>query len=600
MPFLAQDRPAENQSEVPAGPPLYPQINAFRQVISLDGFWDFLPDPEEKGRAQGWPKGIESRQPIAVPGSWNDQLEDIRDYIGTAWYQTRFEVPEGFAANRQVWLRFGSVNYLAEVWLNGERLGEHEGGHLPFQFEVSEKLRAENLVVVRVDGQLAPDRVPPGRVPGDPKDTFSNDQYPPTTYDFFPFAGIHRSVLLYSTPRQALADLTVRTTISGTEGRVRVGVTAPVEGSAAVRLTLSGHGNPLHSEAPLANGRADVEIRLANAALWAPEHPNLYRLTAELLRGGQAVDRYSLSVGIRTVEIRGDSLLLNGKPVYLKGFGRHEDFPVAGRGIMPPAITKDCSLMRWTGANSFRTSHYPYSEQMMDVADRLGILVIDEIPAVGLYFAGQGLEKRSDLCRRFMRELVARDKNHPSVIMWSVANEPHSTRPPAKPFFRGMYDLTKSLDDTRPVTLVNLAGVWDEAWEFVDVVCINRYYGWYSEAGRLAEGVARLSAELDKLHGTFHKPVIVTEFGADAIAGHHAQPPEMFSEEYQAELIARYHDLFQSKPYVIGEHVWNLCDFKTGQGVHRAGALNLKGVFTRDRRPKLAAHTLKKLWGAKS
>jgi len=599
-PFLAQDQPAASNSGTPAGPPLYPQINAFRQVISLDGFWDFLPDPDEKGRAQGWSKGFETGQPLAVPGSWNEQLEDIRDYLGTAWYQTRFEIPEGFAANRQVWIRFGSVNYLAEVWLNGELLGEHEGGHLPFQFEVAKRLRPENLLTVRVDGQLAPDRVPPGRVKSDPKDTFSNQQFPDSTFDFFPFAGIHRSVLLYSTPQESLTDLTVRTTISGQEGRVSVRVSGTAGGPAAVRLTLSGHGSPIHGEAPFAGGSADVELRVPDAALWEPGHPNLYRLTAELLKGGQAADRYSLNVGIRTIEVRGESLLLNGKPVYLTGFGRHEDFPVAGRGIVPPVITKDYALMRWMGANSFRTSHYPYSEQMMDMADRLGILVIDEIPAVGLFFAEPGLEKRSTLCHQYLRELVARDKNHPAVIMWSVANEPHSTRPPAKPFFRGMYDLAKSLDNTRPATLVNLAGVAEEAWEFVDVVCINRYYGWYSEPGRLPEGVAKLSAELDKLQSAYHKPVIITEFGADAVAGHHAQPPEMFSEEYQAELIARYHDLFRSKPFVVGEHVWNLCDFKTGQGTHRVGALNLKGVFTRDRRPKLAAHTLRKLWSSKS
>jgi beta-glucuronidase len=210
------------------------------------------------------------------------------------------------------------------------------------------------------------------------------------------------------------------------------------------------------------------------------------------------------------------------------------------------------------------------------------------------------LERRLALCRQYVLELIARDKNHPSVILWSVANEPHSTRPAAKPFFRSLYDLAKSLDQTRPVTLVNLADVWEDSFDFLDVVCINRYYGWYSEPGRLPEGVARLSAELDKLREKFHKPVIVAEFGADAVAGHHAQPAEMFSEEYQAELIARYHDLFQSKPYVVGEHIWNLCDFKTGQGINRVGALNLKGIFTRDRRPKLAAHTVRKLWSAKA
>jgi len=146
------------------------------------------------------------------------------------------------------------------------------------------------------------------------------------------------------------------------------------------------------------------------------------------------------------------------------------------------------------------------------------------------------------------------------------------------------------------VTLVSFLGADEEAFEFCDLVCLNRYMGWYSQPGRIDEGIALLSSELDALYEKFRKPIVMTEFGADALPGHHAQPPEMFSEEYQAELITRYIELFRTKPYVIGEHIWNLCDFRTSQGVTRAGSLNHKGVFTRDRRPKLAAHRLRELW----
>ena len=602
QPSVAQSSAAVGETQPGRfnGLALYPQTNRCRQVIGLDGFWDFLPDAQDQGVRQGWRQGLRGARAIAVPGSWNDQFDDLRDFCGTAWYQTRFELPRDFAANRSVWIRFGSVTYLADVWLNGELLGRHEGGNLPFQFEVSEKLHEDNLLIVRVDAGLAPDRVPPGNVPHDPKDTFSNEPYPPASYDFFPFSGIHRPVLLYSTPKEAISDLTVRTGINGAEGRVRIRVETSATHPALVRLALQGHGADVRAESQTVDGAADAELRVPAAALWEPEHPNLYQLTAELLREGDVRDRYTLRIGIRTVEVRGESLLLNGKPVYLKGFGRHEDFPVAGRGLVPPVVIKDYALMSWLGANSFRTSHYPYSEQMMDMADRLGFLVIAETPSVGLFFAEDGLNRRQELCGRYVRELIARDKNHPSVVMWSLANEPHSTRPAARQFFRELYDVAKSLDQTRPATVVNLAGVWEDSFEFLDVVCVNRYYGWYSEPGRLAEGVARLSAELDRLRDAFHKPVIVAEFGADAVAGHHALPPEMFSEEYQAEMISRYHDLFRTKPYVVGEHVWNLCDFKTGQGTNRVGALNLKGIFTRDRRPKLAAHTIRKLWSAKA
>ena len=292
----------------------------------------------------------------------------------------------------------------------------------------------------------------------------------------------------------------------------------------------------------------------------------------------------------------GNQLLLNEVPVYLRGFGRHEDFPVVGRGYLPALIVKDYALMQWMGANSFRTTHYPYSEQMLDLADQLGFLVIDETPAVGLYFREDGLQKRRELCGQYTREMIERDKNHPGVIMWSLANEPHSTPPHARPFFEELYQDAKMLDPTRPVTLVSFLGADEQAFEFCDLVCLNRYMGWYSQPGRIDEGIALLSSELDALYEKFHKPIILSEFGADAIPGHHAQPPEMFSEEYQAEMLVRYIELLRQKPYVIGEHIWNLCDFKTSQGITRAGSLNYKGIFTRDRRPKLAAHRLRELW----
>jgi beta-glucuronidase len=180
--------------------------------------------------------------------------------------------------------------------------------------------------------------------------------------------------------------------------------------------------------------------------------------------------------------------------------------------------------------------------------------------------------------------------------MWSLANEPHSTRPAAKPFFRELYELAKSLDPTRPVTVVSCIGTEEEAFEFCDVVCLNRYFGWYTQAGQLEQACALLSAELDALHARFPKPLLLTEFGADTIAGWHAQPPEMFSEEYQVEMLTRYIEVLNSKSYVVGQHVWNMCDFKTAQAVRRVGGMNLKGVFTRDRRPKLAAHRLRELW----
>ncbi len=576
---------------------LYPQSNPFRQCVGLPEFWDFRFDPDGQGEDAGWGEGFGSGRPIAVPASWNDQFASWRDYLGPAWYQTRFDLPWGWE-NRRVRVRFGSVNYLADVWLNGVKLGQHEGGHLPFEFDVTPHLKPEgNLLVVRVEGELAPDRVPPGNVPTDSLDAFTaHSPYPPASFDFFPFCGIHRPVLLYATPHGGLDDLTVVTEIKGSNGlvRVRADCSSPSEaGESSARFVLRGHGAEVAVEGAASD---EAVLSVPDAALWSPDAPNLYDLAVELMDADSIMDRYTLPIGIRTFAVDGDALLLNGKPVKLLGFGRHEDFPVTGRGLVLAVVVKDYALMKWVGANSFRTTHYPYSEQMMDLADRLGFLVIDETPAVGLFFREEGLERRLALCRQYVQEMIARDKNHPSVVMWSLANEPHSARPEAKGFFRELYDLAKSLDPTRPATVVSYLGLGEEAFEFCDVVCLNRYFGWYTQMGRLDEGCELLSAELDVLHQKFPKPLILSEFGADTIPGHHAQPPEMFSEEYQAEMLARYIELLDSKPFVVGQHVWNLCDFKTGQAVHRMGGMNLKGVFTRDRRPKLAAHRLRELW----
>jgi beta-glucuronidase len=233
----------------------------------------------------------------------------------------------------------------------------------------------------------------------------------------------------------------------------------------------------------------------------------------------------------------------------------------------------------------------------MDLADRLGFLVIDETPAVGLFFEKAGLDKRLALCKQFTSEMIDRDKNHPSVIAWSLANEPHSKRPEAKEFFRVLYELAREKDSTRPVTIASYLGEAEEAFEFLDIVCVNRYNGWYVQSGKLDEGCGMLDKELDRLHTKFKKPILLTEFGADAIAGCHSLEPEMWSEEYQSSMIERYITVAKSKPFVVGTHVWNLCDFKTGQGTHRPAGINQKGVFTRDRRPKLAAHRLRELWG---
>ena len=569
---------------------LYPQRNQYRQFIDLSGFWDFRFDINNFGLKENWQSGFDKSQPIAVPASWNDQFADNRDFLGPAWYQIRFEMPWGWD-NKKVFLRFGSVNYISDVWLNRELVGHHEGGHLAFEYDVSDRILNDNLLVVRVDGRLAKEHVPPkGR-------TLEN--FPETNYDFYPFCGIQRPVMLYTIPKNGIKDITVLTSITKTLGIMDIKLETVGISGAIAKCSLNGFETNLVKEFKIEQEVQEMTLEVNNARFWDVNNPSLYNLTIEIIKNDSTLDSYSLKVGIRTIEVKGDKLLLNGKPIYLKGFGRHEDFPITGRGYVPAVIIKDYSLMEWIGANSFRTSHYPYSDQMMDLADQLGFLVIDEIPAVGLTFNRDVIERELELCSKYIQELIARDKNHPSVIMWSLANEPHSSVK-SKEFFKSLYDQTRNLDKSRPITVVNMMGVREKAFEFCDVLCINRYYGWYVQPGKIEDACQSLSEEMDKLYERHHKPVILSEFGADTIPGWHSQPSEMFSEEYQAEFIEKYIGVCRSKPYVIGEHVWNLCDFKTSQGITRMGGINYKGVFTRDRRPKMAAHILRKLWKEKT
>jgi beta-glucuronidase len=302
---------------------------------------------------------------------------------------------------------------------------------------------------------------------------------------------------------------------------------------------------------------------------------------------------------------------LNGKPVFLRGFGKHEDFALNGRGLNVASIIRDFELLRWLGANSFRTSHYPYSDEAMQLADEYGLLVIDETPAVSLVFMDgpEIQEARSRQLKQYINELVERDKNHPCVIMWSVANEPllkpfHNTTPTppeAEPrgtqFFAPMFELFRQLDRTRPVTMVSLQGGPTDWQAFGDVICTNSYNGWYAISGRLEDAAKEVEKETLKLRERHPgKPIMFTEFGADAIAGTHAQPPVMWSEEYQADMIEMYVRTLAKFPFIVGTHPWAFADFRTSQSIHRMGAMNLKGVFTRDRQPKLAAHRLKELW----
>lgn len=576
---------------------LYPKMTESRMVFDLNGVWDFcLMDGEAKGEIV----------PMPVPSSYNDIYtgRGFADHVGNLYYRRTFTVSSRMLEKR-LFLRFGSVTHKAEVWLNGTCLGKHSGGFLPFSFEITEAARAgENELEVIVNNIVDETTLPAGRMvhqkfPGLPEEIHNLPNF-----DFYNYSGIMRPVCLYTAPESYIEDISI---YGKMDGSFYWDVKANGEGTVSVRL-LDAAGNEVAAgEGFKGTGQID------QVQLWEPGHPVLYSLEVTLTGSDGEKDTYTEVFGFREVSIRDCRIHLNGKPVYLKGFGKHEDSPVHGRGFDMAYNVKDIGLLKWIGANSFRTSHYPYCEEMLQLCDREGILVIDEAPAVGLNagFTATGLLggnpngtwklfKTAEHHRQVLRDMVQRDKNHPCVIIWSVANEPASQEDGAKEYFEPLLNLVRELDEQkRPATLVTYEGsnpVSCKVAEICDLLIINRYRGWYDTEGNLRGAAALLKDELEGFHKRCpDKPIMLGEYGADTIAGFHDINARIFSEEYQVDFLRAYGEVFDSLPYITGEHVWNFADFATAENIKRVGG-NKKGVFTRDRSPKMAAHFLKERW----
>jgi beta-glucuronidase len=584
-------------------------MTASRELIDLNGIWKFKLD-HGTGFAEEWFRhSLQNTIPMPVPASFNDLYEgtDIRDHIGWVWYEREIVIPDHFFTQRIV-LRFGSVTHAARVYLNGTFVTEHTGGFTPFEAEINAFTNSgKNRLTVAVNTIVDHTTLPVGNyleedVPGLGKVVTDTPNF-----DFFNYAGIQRPVKLYTTPTTYIRDIALTTEVHGTNAQV--GYTIEVEGDAEVRVSLYDETGETAARSTGPAGQLTIE----NVHLWQPLHAYLYTCVAELWQDGQRIDTYEQPFGVRTVEVSDGKFLINGKPFYFKGFGKHEDSHIHGRGLDEVLNVKDLNLLKWIGANSFRTSHYPYSEELMRLADREGFVVIDEVPAVGLHLnfmtllSGGGKTHKTweelgtkEHHEQVIRELIARDKNHPSVVMWSIANESASEEEGAHEYFQPLVQLARALDpQKRPVTIVThmqATPVTNKVSDLVDVLALNRYYGWYVQSGQLEMAKAYLRAELENWNRVQPgKPLMLSEYGADTIAGFHDTTPVMFTEEYQVECLQANHEVIDTFPTCIGEHVWNFADFQTSQSIMRVQG-NKKGVFTRDRKPKMAAHYLRERW----
>ena len=548
---------------------------------------------------------------IPVPASFQDFYteKDIREYTGDFWYETDFFVP-GEWEGREILLRFGAATHRAGVYVNGILITEHEGGFLPFSADVTTVVRYDsyNKVVVKVNNELNCTNIPCGETITLPNGKKMSKPY----FDFFNYAGLQRSVYLLAVPRESVVDFDLDYAIHGKNAEVSYQVRT--NGEHAVQLELlDAEGSCVAQK----DGKEGV-LYVENAHLWQVRNAYLYRLRIRIMDGEELIDEYEQEIGIRTVKVEGTDILINGEPVYLKGFGKHEDSDIVGRGFSIGIMKRDFELMKWIGANSFRTSHYPYSEEIYQMADREGFLIIDEVPAVGMFqslmnFMEASTGKQTAFFEkettpvllkahlRAIEEMITRDKNHPSVIAWSLLNEPETTNEAAVPYFKEVFDFANKLDmQKRPRTfalIMNSLPDTCKCYQFSDIIALNRYYGWYMKGCYeicVAEELFRKEMNAWK-EKKLNKPFIFTEYGADTLASEHKLPSVMWSQEYQDEYLKMTHEVFDSYDFIKGEQIWNFADFQTTEGIMRVNG-NKKGVFTRQRQPKDIAYKLKERW----
>ena len=589
---------------------LPPRDNGARDVRELSGLWRLRFDPDDAGLQDCWarlPMPRENSHPVAVPASYNDLYVDAaaRDHVGPVWYEREFAVPPPWDG-RRVFIRFDSVTHHAEIFLDGESLAGHRGGYLPFGAELTGRVTpgASHRLTVRVDNRLDWTTLPPGEIDEFPLPDGSTYRVQRYFHDFFNYAGIDRPVRIFSTGPGVIAGLRAEPEL--VDGKWSVRCHAETDGGGDLHWTLAA---PDGSETAIGEGRECV-LPVSNPQLWNPGQAALYTLRVELRdSNGRLSDVTHIRIGLRTLAVGPRGLEINGRPCYFRGFGKHEDFAVIGKGLNLPLLVRDFELLRWIGANSVRTTHYPYSEEFLDLADELGIVVISETPAVGqclgfgakaetTFVEGKVDERALAHHLEVTGRLIARDRHHPCIVMWSLGNEPGTQDDGARPYFERVFARARELDPTRPLMLVeHQPPELSQTAHLSDIIGLNRYFGWYSEPGQLPLVEAKLHDELEAWHARFGKPVFVTEYGADTLAGCHSLPSQMFSEEFQEEFLEIYHRVFDALPFVCGEHVWNFADFATKQGITRAGG-NKKGVFTRERQPKAVARLLRARWRA--
>ena len=527
-----------------------------RKTTSLNGQWQVIIDPYESGyydyRYQpsnnGYFKNAKPKNKselieydfdksatLKVPGDWNTQSDQLFFYEGTVWYKKSFDYQR--KPNTRVFVYFGAANYFADVFLNGEKLGVHEGGFTPFNFEITNRVKdTGNFLIVKVDNKRRRDAVPT------------------LMTDWWNYGGLTRDVKLIETPQTFVNDYMIQLQ-KGSHNRIAGGVKLSgdkLNQKITVRIPEAGVSRSFTTDA---FGVAAIDFT-ADLKLWSPEDPKLYDVVIEA-ETDQVHDR----IGFRSIETRGTDILLNGKPIFLRGVCIHEEAPLrGGRAYSREDAVTVLSWAKELGANFVRLAHYPHNEFMVREADRMGIMVWSEIP---VYWTIQWENPDTlKLARNQLQEEITRDKNRAAVVIWSVANEtPLSDA--RLTFLKNLISHARQLDPTRLLSAAmerhylnpTTQMIDDPLGEFLDVLGCNEYVGWYDGLPEKADGLEWKS--------TYQKPLVMSEFGGDALFGHHGDPLTRWTEEYQENIYQHQIAMLKKIPFLRGTSPWILTDFRS-------------------------------------
>jgi beta-glucuronidase len=567
-------------------------LYTFHQELRKDGFFMNAPfDPN--GHPQDY--NFANASTLKVPGDWNTQRPELFFYEGPIWYQRDFE--HTAKPNTRTFLHFGAANYRTFVWVNTKKVCEHEGGFTPFDCEVTSVLKdGKNFVVLSVDNTRIADGVPTLQT------------------DWWNYGGLTRDVSLVEVPKQFIDDYDLhlsRTDHKLIEGYVHVENAEP---GAAVRVSILELQIETQTEVD-DQSRAQIRIPIKNLSLWSPENPKLYKILISTNRARRTgplppdfADSITDDIGFRTIETRGTQILLNGQPVFLRGISIHAEAPYrTGRAYSQKDVDTLLGWAKELGCNYVRLAHYPHDERMTRTADRLGLMVWSEIPDYwALQFDNPAVLVKS---KQQLTEMIRRDRNKASIILWSVANETPNTEARTK-YLTTMVDLAHQLDPTRLVTAAllvrtekNPAGgttkiVDDPLGNALDVIGTNEYIGWYEQH---AQGADSTTWDI-----RFQKPLIMSEWGGDAKAGNHAPAgsttPALWTEEYQAEIYHHQIAMLNKIPQLRGTSPWLLMDFRSARRVNPGlqDNFNRKGLISDQGVKKQAFFVLQKAYKEKS